>query len=89
MKGEGWTVVTINQPRQIPDTSRFVAVADMTKGNARLRLYLLDQPDGSTLVVYAVHDGKPKPEQWVPVTQIVSLIAAQTDKAAQDTKKKM
>ena len=82
MKDEGWTVVAINQSRQIPGTSRSVAVADMTKGDTRLRLYLLDQPDAATMIVYAVHDGKLKPEQWTPLTQIVGQIAAQTDTAA-------
>ncbi len=85
MKAEGWTVVATNQSRQIPGTSRSVAVADMTRGERRLRLYLLDQADGATIVVYAVHDGKLKPEQWTPVTQVVGQIAVQTDSPASTT----
>lgn len=75
MSSDGWTIANENANK--PIGARRFSVAEMERGKSRLLLLLMDQPNGTTLMLYATRAGDFTPEQRAAIADIVKQMSAQ------------
>lgn len=82
MRSEKWSMMgesDVNQP--VAGSARRFSAAIMQKDDQRLMLVLLDQPNKSTLIIYAVHTGgELSPSNTREIEALVRQLAEQSDK---------
>ena len=74
MKADGWDLIASAEAMKLGD--RQFHRADMKKNQTRLMLLLLDQPDKTTLVIYATHEANFGDSQRGDVAAILKQLAA-------------